>query len=468
SYPGYPLRLGSSGDKVLTLQIQLDRIAINYPAIPLVFADGVFGPNTQASVRAFQRIAGLSADGIVGRATWYAVNLYYVAVKKLAELASEGELPVYNDFRFPGTLRRGSRGTSVQTVQFFLNTLAAYNPEIPAIRIDGVYGEATVRAVGAAQNFFGIPADGIVGPQTWENLVDAYRGAQNVPVPPEGINTRPYPGSLVRRGQSGTNVRYVQEVLNRIREVFVQIPRLSADGVFGANTESAVRTFQRLFGLSADGIVGERTWNRLNEVLVATLGCLFESSTAAYTRPYPGSLVRRGQSNTNVRYVQTALSAIRRVLPTIPALSVDGVFGAGTEASVIAFQRIFGLVDDGIVGPKTWEEINFLYVATTDGCLTREVRAAVTEEIESRAVSAAPALPQEKKQKNLRLGSFGAEVLTEKRRLAKKMSLPLSTLGDNMLFGLSTRRAVETFQIMHDLTPTGELDEETRERLSEE
>ena len=463
SYPGYPLTLGEQGEKVLTLQIQLDRIAINYPAIPLVFADGVFGANTQASVRAFQRIAGLSADGVVGRATWYAVSHYYTAVKKLAELASEGELPVYNDFRFPGTLRRGSRGTSVQTVQFFLNTLAAYNPDIPTQRIDGVYGEATARAVSAAQSFFGLAADGIVGPETWEVLVDAYRGAQNVPVPPDGVITRPYPGSLVRRGQRGTDVLYVQEVLNRIGEVFVQIPRLTVDGVFGGGTESAVRTFQRLFGLSADGIVGPATWNRLNEVLVAVESCLFESQTAAYTRPYPGSPVRRGQSGTNVRYVQQALSAIRRVLPTIPALSVDGVFGAGTERSVIAFQQIFGLVDDGIVGQNTWRELNFLYVAVTDGCLSPTVRAAVSEEIAS--LASAPVYAEGEAEAPLRLGSFSREVLNVKRRLCDKLGVELSALGENLLFGLATRRAVEKFQSEHRLPPSGEVDAKTKREL---
>lgn len=464
SYPGTPLTLGSSGEDVLTLQIQLDRIAINYPAIPLVFADGVFGANTQAAVRAFQRIAGLSPDGVVGRATWYAISHYYVAVKKLAELASEGELPQYNDFAFPGTLRRGSRGTSVQTVQFFLNTLAAYNPSIPTQRIDGIYGQTTERAVSAAQSFFGLAADGIVGPATWTALVDAYRGAQNVPVPPEEVITRPYPGTLVRRGSRGNDVLYVQNALNRIREAFVQIPSLAADGIFGGGTESAVRTFQRLFGLSADGIVGERTWNRLNEILVAVESCLFESSSAAYTRPYPGSLVRRGQSNTNVRYVQTALNAIRRVLVTIPALSVDGVFGAATERSVISFQQIFGLVDDGIVGARTWEELNFLYVAVTEGCLSPRVTAAVSAEV-SRAVSAAPAPSADTAGRTLRLGSFGPEVRDAKRRLADKTGGDVTALGDNLLFGLAFRRALERFQSEEGLPPSGELDEVTRRHL---
>ncbi len=499
SYPGAPLTLGSRGNDVLTMQIQLDRIAINYPAIPLVFADGVFGPNTQAAVRAFQRIANLSADGVVGRATWYAISHYYVAVKKLAELASEGELPQYNDFAFPGILRRGSRGTSVQTVQFFLNTLSAYNPSIPTQRIDGIYGQTTENAVRDLQRFYNLTVDGVVGQQTWNLLVDAYRGIQNVPIEPEEIVTRPYPGSLVRRGQSNANVRYVQNLLSAISDTFVQIPSLRVDGVFGAGTESAVRTFQRIFGLSADGIVGPSTWNRLNEVYVADTTCLFSSDQSALTRPYPGSLVRRGQSNANVRYVQTALNAIRRAIPSIPALSTDGVFGAGTERAVIAFQQIFGLVDDGIVGATTWRELNFLYVATTSGCLSNSAVALTANTTESPATLAASAAPVQKAEarteapvgkvnshpdckkpaycsvcegvypaKTLRVGSFGPLVWRAKEALAEKLAQPLSCFGENLLFGLSMRRGVERFQAMMGLPVSGELDRATFAKLFEE
>ena len=88
SYPGSPLRQGDIGQNVSRIQIELNRISQNYPAIPKVEVDGVLGPATDAAVRAFQSIFSLTVDGIVGQATWYKLILLYVAVNKLGELRS--------------------------------------------------------------------------------------------------------------------------------------------------------------------------------------------------------------------------------------------------------------------------------------------------------------------------------------------------------------------------------------------
>lgn len=456
SYPGEPLSIGSTGDAVATLQLQLDRIAINYPSIPLVFVDGVFGEGTQRSVRAFQRIAGLAQDGVVGRSTWYSVSYYYTAVKKLAELTSEGELPIYNDFAYPGLLRLGDTGTGVQEVQFFLRTLAAYNPSIPSVTVDGIFGRGTQNAVRAFQSFYNEVVDGIVGRNTWNTLVDQYRGTHEVPVPSEPIVTREYPGTLIRQGSTGSDVSYIQGLLNSIGNVFAQIPTLAVDGVFGAGTGSAVIVFQRLFGLSQDGIVGKLTWDRLNEIYVAVAdGCIYESEEGANTRPWPGVLVRQGSTGDNVRYVQNSLNRVRTVLRTVPALAADGVFGAATRGAVVAFQGIFGLSQDGIVGQNTWSTLNYLQVAIENGCLYENLTAV--------AASAAPAPPPA--QDALRVGSFGPEVLLFKRALAKKTQSDLASIGNNFLFGMSTRRLVEIFQESAGLAVTGVADKETIQRV---
>ena len=85
SWPGYNLDIGSSGAPVRTIQEQLNVIAGAYPAIPSLVVDGIYGENTQASVRKFQNIFGLTPDGIVGRQTWYKLSQIYVAVAGLAE-----------------------------------------------------------------------------------------------------------------------------------------------------------------------------------------------------------------------------------------------------------------------------------------------------------------------------------------------------------------------------------------------
>lgn len=86
SYPGSPLRVGDSGEKVRQMQRQLNVISNAYPLIPKIAEDGVFGPATEEAVKTFQRIFGLTQDGIVGFRTWYKISEIYVGVSRIAEL----------------------------------------------------------------------------------------------------------------------------------------------------------------------------------------------------------------------------------------------------------------------------------------------------------------------------------------------------------------------------------------------
>ena len=85
SWPGYDLTIGSSGEKVRQLQTQLNRIARNYPAIPTVTADGIYGNATANAVRTFQGIFNLPRTGITDYPTWYEISEIYVGVSRIAE-----------------------------------------------------------------------------------------------------------------------------------------------------------------------------------------------------------------------------------------------------------------------------------------------------------------------------------------------------------------------------------------------
>jgi peptidoglycan hydrolase-like protein with peptidoglycan-binding domain len=85
SYPGYSLTIGSSGTPVRTIQGYLNSISKNYPLIPKVIVDGVFGANTKKAVSVFQSIFQLYPTGVVNYPTWYKISDVYVAVNKLAE-----------------------------------------------------------------------------------------------------------------------------------------------------------------------------------------------------------------------------------------------------------------------------------------------------------------------------------------------------------------------------------------------
>lgn len=180
SYPGTPLRRGTTGPSVVTLQAALNRIGQSYPAIPKIpVVDGIFGVRTENAVRKFQEIFNLSADGIVGPATWYAIVRIYIAVTRLAELRSQGQKYYVNSWAYSNPIRQGNRGIKVEHLQYMLSVLSAYIPEIPPLTIDGIFGPATESAVTAAQRRFGLPETGVVDAATWDEIYDQFSGIEN-------------------------------------------------------------------------------------------------------------------------------------------------------------------------------------------------------------------------------------------------------------------------------------------------
>ena len=198
SYPGYPLRRGTSGPSVVTVQVELNRIAQNYPAIPkLANVDGIFGSRTEASVKKFQEIFGLTPDGIVGKATWYALVRIYTAVTSLAELRSQGQQFYSNSWLLTDPLQTGSTGDKVRHLQYMLSMLSKYIPQIPPLTVDGTFGAGTRAAVVAAQEYFGLPVTGIVNAATWNEIYDQYSGIENTTLrnletfPPTALSNSP-------------------------------------------------------------------------------------------------------------------------------------------------------------------------------------------------------------------------------------------------------------------------------------
>ena len=198
SYPGSPLRRGSSGPNVVVIQVELNRISQNYPAIPkLETVDGIYGSRTEASVRAFQQIFDLTADGIVGKATWYALVRLYTAVTRLSELRSQGQRFYAISWEYPNTLRQGDRGDKVRHLQYMLSVLAAYIRQIPALTVDGIFGSNTRDAVLAAQRYFGLQETGIVDEITWDNIYDQFSGIETTSLrnqetfPPAALSNSP-------------------------------------------------------------------------------------------------------------------------------------------------------------------------------------------------------------------------------------------------------------------------------------
>lgn len=265
TYPGTPLQLGSISEDVRTLQLRLNRISTNYPLIPKIYpVNGAYDKSTEDAVRAFQRTFSLTPDGITGKATWYRVAYLYAAIKRLAELNSEGLSLQEVSPQYPGLLRRGDQGDAVRLMQYYLAVVGAYYAEIPIIRDDGFFGEQTESAVIAAQKLFGLPTDGVVGQQTWNALYSAYLSiVQSNPdlTTPNGVPV--FPGRTMIEGMNGADVEQAQTFLAFLAEIYPEIPSIPVTGYFGERTRQAVIAAQELFGIPVSGIIGPATWDIL-------------------------------------------------------------------------------------------------------------------------------------------------------------------------------------------------------------
>ena len=268
SVPRFPLRLGSAGDAVRALQIRLNRISDNYPAIPkIALPDGVFSYDTEDAVKEFQRIFDLTPDGVVGKATWYKTQFIYNAVKRLNELDSEGiSLSEVSD-QYPEGLSPGDRGVEVANVQYLIDYLSAFYNTIPELSVDGIYGPSTEAAIRAVQSTFSLPVTGRLDLDTWETVYRTYLGfVATIPIKYVEGNTIPYPGIPLRLGSSSDSVTLLQEYLNFVATAYPEIPTIPVTGYFGTQTQNAVLAFQRLFGIAETGTVAAATWLALTTV----------------------------------------------------------------------------------------------------------------------------------------------------------------------------------------------------------
>lgn len=266
SYPGIVLRLGSGGNAVRSLQVFLNRISTNFPAMPKIpVVDGRFDDATQAAVREFQRIFNLQQTGSVDEATWYRIIFIYASVKRVAELNSEGIRTEDIEILYTEDLKIGMQSNEVSNLQYYLAVIGAYYDAVVPVEITGYFGEKTEQSVKSFQKVFGLPQTGEVDRATRIDLYRAYQGIVDS-VPPTYTAVALYPGVILREGVTDNNVRIIQEYLSFINRTYNNIPAVNATGYFGPLTKQSVMAFQRQFGIPPTGVVAGVTWDKIAEV----------------------------------------------------------------------------------------------------------------------------------------------------------------------------------------------------------
>ncbi len=224
------LRMGDSGSAVKNLQTKLKKLGYYNGTV-----DSTFGSGTYAAVRAFQQKNGLTADGVAGSETLNKLDSAY----KNADSDKDDD-----------SLRKGATGSAVKNLQTKLKKLGFYNAYV-----DGSYGDTTVAAVKAFQKKYNLTADGVAGSETLKKLDTAYKNADS--------NTSTDDDSL-RKGATGTAVKTLQTNLKKLGFYTAYV-----DGSFGATTESAVKAFQKKYGLTADGVAGSATLKKIESAVAS-------------------------------------------------------------------------------------------------------------------------------------------------------------------------------------------------------
>ena len=181
-----------------------------------------------------------------------------------------------------------------------------------------------------------------------------------------------YPGAPLRRGDRGAEVAQLQTMLNQVSRDFPAIPRLrEVDGVFDADTEEAVRAFQEVFGLAADGVVGRATWYKLVYLYV---GIRDLAELAGEGQNLYGDALQRlddgqlapGSRGRWVQVLQYMLTVLASFYSDIPAPAQDGIYGEDTRQAVLAFQRNQSLPQTGIVDAAVWQALYQAYTGIRD------------------------------------------------------------------------------------------------------
>lgn len=182
---------------------------------------------------------------------------------------------------------------------------------------------------------------------------------------PLADKTPSYPGTALSRGSFGDDVRIIKNELNRIRRNYPAIPEINGStSVFDGETQEAVKSFQRIFNLTPDGVVGKATWYKIKQVFAAVKR-LSELTSEGLTIPEIERVFKTelsiGDSGVEVEALQYYLAFLGYFYPQLPPIPITGFFDELTRDAVFTFQSEYGLPVTGVVDIGTYYRIEREY-----------------------------------------------------------------------------------------------------------
>lgn len=268
-----------------------------------------------------------------------------------------------------------------------------------------------------------------------------------------------YPGTPLRLGDVSNEVKIIQTQLNRISQNYPAIPKIRLEnGLFGSDTEEAVRTFQQIFSLPVTGTVDKATWYAIKRYYngvkqlaeLVSEGITIEEATL----PYPTEGLRPGRQGAEIRTLQYYLDIISYFNPALEIIPINGVFDQRTEQAVKAFQRFYGLPETGFVDEETWNLIFKIY---------RDTAATLPEGYEGERAKIYPGYVLSEGMQNDDVRDLQTYLSYIGRTYPEIPEIPVTGY-----FGEQTRDAVYTFQRLFGLPISGLVGHSTWYAIAEE
>ena len=410
------LKNGSSGSSVRSVQKRLKELGYYTGTV-----DGDYGSSTEKAVRAFQQKNGLTVDGKVGPTTLAKLNSSS-AIKASATAAPKATATVT-------TLKQGSTGSSVRSVQQRLKKLGYYTGTV-----DGNYGEATVKAVRAFQSKNGLTVDGKVGAATLARLNSSSAISASATATPKATakaTATPKANVVAQYGDRSDDVTTIQTRLKALGYMTA-----GATGYYGDVTRDAVKSFQKNNSLTVTGVVDKTTFALLKSSKA-------KAKNGGTAQPTATPIAQRGDKNDTVMAAQERLKELGYFTGT-----ATGYFGTVTQSAIRAFQKANGLTVTGTLNKETQSKLN-----------SKNAVAKAT------ATPKPTATPTATPAKNV-VATRGDRNDTVKAIQARLKELGYMSANATGYYGDTTYNAVKSFQKVNGLTQTGTMDKTTYSLLN--
>lgn len=273
----------------------------------------------------------------------------------------------------------------------------------------------------------------------------------NVPI----SNVRMSYTAPVRRGEYSRDVAVIQIALNRISEDYPLIPKIAVDSRFGESTERAVRTFQDIFNLTPDGIVGKATWYKLIYLYTGMTGLSEINSEGqkyfSSSLEYPDA-IELGNTGEKVYVTQYLLQAVSWFYPNIPTVEFTGRFNENDVSAVKELQKMYSLSQTGVVDEKTWDVLYQTFIGIRDA-LNNAMNPIEKEMTYLNSL-------------NLNYGDTSRDIRDLQEKLNEIASTQSERIMANGAFSRQTSARLAQFQKTNGLPQTGILDAETLRQIN--